>query len=144
MRSLVPLSLSALLLGALSACASPGSAKALEREAAALRHQVADLEAQVEVLLRLAELPPGTRLTVCPAYPQIDGLILEVDSDRKLVVLDKGQNDGVKVGYVFDVYLASTYKGQVRIQDVQESTSTGMILNEMNAIASGDSATTGL
>ena len=38
----------------------------------------------------------------------------------------------------------STYKGQVRIQDVQEAASTGRILGEKSPIEVGDSATTGL
>jgi hypothetical protein len=80
--------------------------------------------------------------TVCP--PLIEAVVLEVKPDLELLVLDRGEKDGVKVGFVFDVYRGSTYKGQVRIQDVQETTSSGRIVHAMNPMANGDSATTQL
>jgi hypothetical protein len=76
--------------------------------------------------------------------PSIEAVILEVRPELGLVILNKGERDGVKKDYVFDVYRWSTYKGQVRIQDVQEGESTGLILNEMNPIGRGDAATTSL
>ena len=60
------------------------------------------------------------------------------------MILNKGKKDEVKAGYVFDIYRGSQYKGQVRITDVQEGMSSGLILREMNAIGRGDSATTSL
>ena len=46
----------------------------------------------------------------------IEALVLDVKKDLKLVILNKGKKDDVKVGYVFDIYRGSQYKGQVRIR----------------------------
>jgi hypothetical protein len=110
-----------------------------------LEKQTAELGRRVDALTAALIELTGDKFgpsTVCP--PSIDAEVLAVKRDLKLVVLDKGRKYEVKVGYVFDVYLGSTYKGRVRVQDVQEDTSTGVILSEMNPIAPGDSATTSL
>lgn len=115
----------------------------LERENAEMRGMIKELNMKVrELCLRLYGSFFGTE--VVPSQPRIDGHVLDVNRDQKLVVLDKGRRDGVELGYVFDVYLGSKYKGQVRITDVQEATCSGVILSQANPFAGGDSATTQL
>src|SRR5207249_4271873 len=104
----------------------------LQRQNAELGKQIDELEKRLESF--------GTIID----RPQIDGHVLEVKTDLGLVVLDKGSRNGVKVGFVFDIYLGAKYKGQVRISDVQEGMSSGTILHETNPIARGDDATTSL
>jgi chromosome segregation ATPase len=107
----------------------------------------ADLLAQVDTLdTRIATIVDqyGINLNSITAQKAIDAQVLKVDRDLKFVVLNKGRADEVKPGYVFDIYRGSTYKGQIRIQDVQDNMSSGLIVTEMNAIATGDSATTTL
>jgi chromosome segregation ATPase len=107
----------------------------------------ADLLAQVDTLdTRIATIVDqyGINLNTITAQKAIDAQVLKVDRDLKFVVLNKGRADEVKPGYVFDIYRGSTYKGQIRIQDVQDNMSSGLIVTEMNAIATGDSATTTL
>ena len=70
--------------------------------------------------------------------------MLEVHPDRKRIFLDKGARDGVQVGFVFDVYSGSTYKGQVRVTEVEVSAAFAEILSQKNPFAPGDSATTQL
>jgi len=106
-----------------------------------------DLQSQVETLdTRLTSLieTTGYNYDEIAAQKPIDAQVLQVNRDLKLVVLNKGRADEVKPGYTFDIYRGSTYKGQIRIQDVQENMSSGLILNEKNAISTGDSATTTL
>lgn len=114
----------------------------LERENAALVARIAALEGQ----LREAPAHGGVHWTHCVSLgqPTIDAVVLDVKEGLRIVVLDKGQRDGVKVGYVFDVYLGAQYKGQVRVQDVQETLCSGVIVHAMNPIARRDSATTSL
>jgi hypothetical protein len=114
---------------------SPSLIEKLELENAALREQVQTLRN------RLGEVQ-GVDVPICLSFPAIDAHVLEVSRDSKLVVLDRGEQAGVEVGYVFDVYLGSRYKGRVRITTVQASTSSGLILSEKNPIAAGDNATT--
>jgi hypothetical protein len=69
---------------------------------------------------------------------------MSVNKDLRFVVLNKGSKDGVKAGYTFQIYRGQQYKGQVRVQDVQEGMCSALILNEKAPIANGDSATTRL
>ncbi len=107
----------------------------LERENANLREQIETLQEMVA-----QSIPPFG--VACG--PRIEATVLDVQHDLRLVVLDKGKKDGVKVGYVFFISPGSTYKGAVRIQDVQEGMSSGLILNEKSLIARGDFATTNM
>jgi len=112
----------------------------LESEKMALAAQVDTLNTRMEVVMRQT----GIAAKDVFAQPSIEALVLDVKKDLKLVILNKGKKDEVKPGYVFDIYRGSQYKGQVRITDVQDGMSSGLILNEKNAIGRGDSATTAL
>jgi|SRR5262245_17833003 len=112
----------------------------LEGEKVALSEELEKVNTRFEVALKAGNIKASDIF----AQPQIEALVLDVKKDLKLVILNKGKKDEVKVGYVFDIYRGSQYKGQVRIQDVQEGMSSALILNEMNPIGRGDSATTNL
>ncbi len=112
----------------------------LEGEKMALAEQVETLDTRLTVMMKQT----GIKAPDVFAQPAIEALVLDVKKDLKLVILNKGKKDEVKAGYVFDIYRGSQYKGQVRIQDVQEGMCSGLILREMNAIGRGDSATTSL
>jgi len=112
----------------------------LEKEKMGLAEQVETLDTRLAVITKKT----GVNANEIFTPPQIEALVLDVKKDLKLVILNKGKKDQVKVGFVFDIYRGSQYKGQVRIQDVQEGMSSALILNEMNPIGRGDSATTGL
>jgi hypothetical protein len=112
----------------------------LEGEKLALVEQVDSLNTRLEVIMR----ETGTNASTFLSQPAIEALVLDVKKDLKLVILNKGKKDEIRVGYVFDIYRGSQYKGQVRIQDVQESMCSGIIMNERTAIGRGDSATTSL
>lgn len=132
--------LSALLIG----CAG-GPSRLVESE-----HQLAELEKQ-NALLRQHIRTLQERLQVavfidsgCPPVSPlaIDALVLDVNRDLKRVVLNKGKHHGVEAGYTFDVYLGSTYKGQVRVLEVQGGLCACVIVTERNEIVRGDSAST--
>ena len=143
--------IAALIAGAVLACKAerpsaevPGWVGDMERENA---ERMEALQERLEAVRQASaddrgDLRRTERVFTDPAYPPIDALVLEVKPELELVILNKGEKDEVEVGFVFDVYRDTTYKGQIRIQDVQESTSTGRILHEMNPIGPGDSATT--
>jgi chromosome segregation ATPase len=112
----------------------------LEGEKVALATEVENLNTRLDIIMR----ETGVAATSFQTQPAIEALVLDVKKELKLVILNKGKKDDVRVGYVFDIYRGSQYKGQVRIQDVQESMASGLILNEKTAIGRGDSATTSL
>jgi len=123
------------------------STKSASLEIADLQKQNADLTDQVERLdTRLAMFSKITNVSPSEvmATPAIDAVVLDVNKELKLVILNKGKKDDVKVGYKFDVYKGSTYKGQVQIRDVQEGISSGLIVTEKSPIGRGDSASTSL
>jgi prefoldin subunit 5 len=112
----------------------------LEGQNQTLTSEVEKLNTRIEVFARETGVPLASFVSM----PQIEARVLDVNKDLKLVILNKGKKDQVQVGYTFDVYSGSQYKGQIRIQDVQEGMSSGLILYEKNAIGRGDSATTAL
>lgn len=57
-------------------------------------------------------------------------------------MIDKGRQDGVEIGFTFDLYLGSKYKAHVRVLEIQETTCTSEILGETSEVAKGDSAST--
>lgn len=116
----------------------------LEDENANLLKQVRDLENQLDVLEKRLLVVTTRNPIQCVSQPPIDALVACIGTGPARVTFDKGRQDGVKAGFVFDVYLRSEYKGQVRIDRVQEATSSGLVLHQKRDMAVGDSATTSL
>jgi len=88
--------------------------------------------------------------TVCPVppcafpVPRIDAAVLTVDADENLVWLNVGSNDGVKRGFTFHVYRGSRYKGDVRVENVEDDFCAAVVIMaaESTVMAQGDRATT--
>jgi len=112
----------------------------LENEKRAMQEQIDNLDTRLTMITKKT----GINGNEIVAQKPIEDLVLDIKKDLKIVIINKGKKDDVKVGYVFDIYRGSQYKGQVRIQDVQEGMASGVILNEKDAITRGDSATTSL
>jgi chromosome segregation ATPase len=112
----------------------------LEGEKVALMQKIDDLDTRITVMTREG----GLALNQFQPQKAIEALVMDVNKDLKLVVINRGKKDEVQVGYVFDIYRGSQYKGQVRINDVQDSISSGTILHEKSSIGRGDSASTSL
>jgi hypothetical protein len=112
----------------------------LEAENGALSEQVDALERRLQLVLEKT----GVHVISHAWPPPIDAYVLDVKRDLKLVVLNKGKKDGVKEGYTFSIYRGSKFKGQARVQDVQESMCSALITGEKSPIERGDSASTSL
>lgn len=111
----------------------------LERELTSTRKQLSQLDAQVAVA-------KAQGFTFGAGTKPIDGRVLQVDTTVKpgLVALNVGENDGVTRGTVFQIYNGNVWKGQVRVESVQASMSSALILNLKDGatISQGDSAAT--
>ena len=142
-----------LLLPPLLACVGPDAERKRERERVELTNRIVELEQEnARLVVRVSELEEAVvagigddfQLIQCPVFPLVVGRVLVVHPDRKRILLDKGARDGVKAGFLFDVYSGSTYKGQVRVTEVDVSAAFAEILSQKNPFAPGDSATTQL
>lgn len=81
--------------------------------------------------------------------PLIDNaVVVQANYEVKpgLVAINKGENDGVKRGMRFHIYKGTTYKGDVRVEEVQPTRCFALVQNVRpgQTIAQGDSAATRL
>lgn len=113
----------------------------LEGERNQLKDEISKLETRLQVVIADTNYNRGD---VEPA-PRIDGYVLEVNRDLKLVVINRGSKHEVKEGYTFSIFRGSQFKGQVRINYVQDEMASGVIVgSEKSPITKGDSASTGI
>jgi len=114
----------------------------LEREREELRTRVNELDAQ---LTALAEAT-GTSLPDIVTMPPIDGSVLQVVNSVEpgLIAINRGTAHGVQRGFTFDIYAGSEYKGQVRVENVQNDMCTAVIVRTYQGrdISQGDRAST--
>lgn len=77
--------------------------------------------------------------------PKIDGIILEV-SEKNLVEISLGKDDGLKEGHVMEVYRGNTYLGRIVIRKTAPDRAVGAIVPELKRgqIKKGDHVTTKL
>jgi hypothetical protein len=119
-------------------------------------NKVADLEkANVElkkekdkVSTELQSLSDYTNVKMSDfvSVPQIEGKVLDVamQVEPGLVSINKGEDDGVKRGYTFEIFDGKTYKGQARVEYVHKSSCSALLIRPVagQKIKQGDSAST--
>ena len=96
-----------------------------------------------ETLIQMAT-SKGVKFTDLVGVPKIDAVVAAVKDG--IVVLSVGRDDGVEVGYEFDVYQGETYIGKVRVENVLDDMAGASILytNENRTIQTGHKASTRL
>lgn len=134
------------------------NANKLDGELRTARNGIADLEKAKTSLEKelqsrdneLASLVAATgvdRKSVA-AMPLIEGRVLAVSMDVEpgLVSINKGEADGVKPGYTFELFDGKTYKGQARVQWVHPNMCSAVMLRAVGGqkIRQGDGASTRL
>ena len=83
------------------------------------------------VVDRVGKMPDLAELndtSVNKMPPDVEGKVLKVDRDGKLVQLSIGQDDGIRVGHVMEVWRTTPdakYVGQIRITAAEASTAIG-------------------
>jgi len=116
----------------------------LESAKRALEDQVSQMETKLTVALQRG----GISRDLVEALPKIDASVLDVRMQPSpgLVMLNVGKNREVKPGYTFDIYSGGIYKGQVRVENVQEQMCSALITHAVDgqAISQGDRASTQL
>ena len=105
-------------------------------------HEFGDLDDATTTIAMVVEAT-GFDLSRGVGAPQIDGAVLQYRADQKLVHINRGTNNKVKRGYIFDIYSGDTYKGQARVEVVNPDTCTAVLVATTgSAIAQGDLVST--
>jgi hypothetical protein len=75
--------------------------------------------------------------------PKVDAVVLEV-SEKDLVEISIGSDDGIKVGHSMEVYRGNTYLGRIIIRRVTGDRAVGQLVKELQRgqIKKGDRVTT--
>jgi predicted nucleic acid-binding Zn-ribbon protein len=116
----------------------------LEKTRESMRKEATALQNQLDTLVSKT----GVSLAEITAMPLIQGRVIStVDTPAPgLVAINKGKTDNVKPGYTFEIYNGGTYKGQVRVDYVHDTTCSAVIVRPVpgQTIRQGDSASTSL
>jgi DNA repair exonuclease SbcCD ATPase subunit len=75
--------------------------------------------------------------------PKVEGVVMEV-SDKDLLEISIGSDDGLKVGHSLDVYRGNQYLGRIKIKRTNPDRAVGQIMKELQRgqIKKGDRVTT--
>lgn len=128
-----------------------------EEALAKAKGEIVDLEVAVTDAKKAAaaldtELKTVYAITNAPRVgspqPLVEGAVLGIDTSIKpgLLAINKGSNDKVTRGTVFDLYNGSTYKGRARVEIVKEDVCSALIILSVDGapVSQGDRATTQL
>jgi myosin heavy subunit len=143
---------------AMAASAAAQSASTQAQEQAKLAAgKVQDLQVQLAQTTKRAEKAETERDTIVAAtgadvatlgnQPAMEGTVLTVDyaANNTYIVIDLGKKDSVQVGFTYDVFSGSTYKGKIRVETVNQSKSGASVMLAGSApIAAGDRVATRL
>ena len=106
--------------------------------------EAASLDAQLAILLDMT----NTTRDMLSGQPLIKGAVLgtRMDLGKGLVALNVGSNQGVMRGMSFHIFSGSTYKGSVRVEDVQADKCSALVVLPVPGatMGQGDQATTQL
>jgi hypothetical protein len=97
---------------------------AKETQLASLQKERDNFSAMIEALNKAGV--PVAQL-IGNNVPAIEGKVSDVAADGSFVVLSVGENEGVKIGYTFDVYRGSDYIGRVVVNNVLPDSSTARV-----------------
>lgn len=129
---------------------SQTSSKSLEDAKNALTEQMTKIQSELtgaQTALAIYAERTGISLDqVGVAPPLIEGSVIEVASDVKLIQLDVGAEANVQKGFPFSIHGGGKYKGEAIVEDVQPKFSTARIKNLVAnvKVQRGDRVTTRL
>lgn len=119
---------------------------------------IADLETQVTSLAKDLEDRNTTLDTIAAQYgvdptkifaqPTIDGAVVSVSTTVKpgLIGINRGKADGVRRGFIFNIYSGNQFKGTAKVETVEDNMCYATIQSvyENRTMAQGDKAATRL
>lgn len=120
-----------------------GKAKDLQLQLAQMVKRAEQAETERDIVVQAT----GVDSSTLGNQPQLEGTVLSVDyaGNNAYIVIDLGTKDSVKMGYTFDVFNGSTFKGKIRVETVNQSKSGASVMLKGSApIAAGDRIATRL
>lgn len=125
--------------------------RALESQVATLNGSVAALSGDLATAndrLDAVAAMTGIDMTKVLDVPplDVDVIAARMDLAPGFVSISAGSQDGVRRGMVFQIYRGATYKGEVRVESVEEGVCSAVVTTAVDGaqIAKGDKATTSL
>ena len=116
----------------------------LETEVTGLTKRLGDTETSLEVLAEQTGIDP----TKIFAQPTIDGAVVSVSTSVKpgLIGINRGKADGVRRGFVFNIYSGNQFKGTAKVETVEDNMCFATIQSvyQNRTMAQGDKAATRL
>jgi hypothetical protein len=99
--------------------------------------------AQMKMVMDAHGLAPDTLVSHIP--PKVEGVVLEV-SDKDLIEISIGKDDGLKEGHTLEVFRDNSYLGRIIIRRTAPDRAVGQILKELQRgqIKRGDRVSTKL
>jgi hypothetical protein len=97
--------------------------------------------AQMKMVMDAHGLKPDTLVSHIP--PKVEGVVLAV-SEKDLIEISIGADDGLKVGHSLDIYRGNTFLGRVVIRRTAPDRAVGQLIKELQRgqIKGGDRVTT--
>jgi len=120
-----------------------GKVQDLQVQLAQTTKRAEKAETERDIVVQVSGVDPAT----VGNQPAMEGTVLSVDSagDNTYIVIDLGKKDSVQVGFTYDVFNGSTYKGKIRVETVNQSKSGASVMLAGSApIAAGDRVSTRL
>src|SRR5262245_2504835 len=115
-------------------------AESLRQNLEEVNKQAAQEISRMKIVLDRNGLTPDSLVAHIP--PKVDGVVL--GSDKDLIEISIGADDGLKVGHSLDVYRGNTYVGRIIIKKTDPDRAVGQVKKELQRgqIKKGDRVTT--
>jgi hypothetical protein len=116
-------------------------AESLRQNLEEVNKQALTQMSQMKMVLDRNGLAPDSLVAHIP--PKVEGVVIDV-SDKDLVEISIGSDDGLKVGHSLDVYSGNQYKGRIVIKKTNPDRAVGQVMRELQKgqIKRGDRVTT--
>lgn len=116
-------------------------AESLRQSLEEVNRQATQQMSQMKMVLDRNGLTADSLVSHIP--PKVDGVVVEV-SDRDLVEISIGADDGLKVGHSLDVYRGTQYLGRIVVKKTNPDRAVGQVMKELQRgqIKRGDRVTT--
>jgi chromosome segregation ATPase len=116
-------------------------AESLRQNLEEVNRQATQQMSQMKMVLDRNGLSPDSLVAHIP--PKVEGVVVDV-SDKDLLEISIGADDGLKIGHSLDVYRGNQYLGRIVVKKTNPDRAVGQVMRELQRgqIRKGDRVTT--